>query len=329
MGTLIEVFKSDGVHTGVMTFFLVRYGEIGLKGPNVRRRFEENLVMNIRDAFFRDGAEVVVERRWGRIYVQSDYEQAERILSHMFGIVSFSPAIQTTGEMDDIKAAAVAVFKDHIQGKEVGEGKEIHTFAVEARRTGTHKYTSMDLNRDVGSAIWTAIPGLKVELKTPDVRLFVEIRQNEGFIFLRKVDGHSGFPVGSQGKVLCILDRPSSFLALLLMAKRGCKPVAATSEEFIEQDWFKHGWEACEANHISRKIRVVEPDRFNLPRLALISRKMKCDGIVLGTTTLEIEDEVSRLKEDGEVERIAGGLFYPLVGLPRSIVEGYERRFGL
>ena len=70
---------------------IVRYGEIGVKSPKIRARFERRLVKNIKDTF-----KCKVDRNQGRIYVRpEDFDEGIEKLNRVFGIVSYSPAVST------------------------------------------------------------------------------------------------------------------------------------------------------------------------------------------------------------------------------------------
>ena len=78
---------------------MVRYGEIGVKSPAVRRRFEKRLVNNIKSAL---KCQSTVEQ--GRIFVQvEDTAEALELLARTFGVVSFSPVVYTDTDFDAIK----------------------------------------------------------------------------------------------------------------------------------------------------------------------------------------------------------------------------------
>jgi tRNA uracil 4-sulfurtransferase len=82
---------------------LARYGEIGIKSPPVRRRFEQVLQENIEKAFEDEGLDVVVQRLRGRFLLHSsDLARAAQILRHIFGIVSVSPARVRSSKLPEL-----------------------------------------------------------------------------------------------------------------------------------------------------------------------------------------------------------------------------------
>ena len=88
-------------------------------------------------------------------------------------------------------------------------------------------FTSMDVAVKVGEAVLNANQerGVKVDIHYPDKEIFVEVRDNQTFIFSQYCDGTGGLPMGSQGKVLVVLEKDTDALAAWLIMKRGCRAI--------------------------------------------------------------------------------------------------------
>ncbi len=199
-----------------MTTILVRYSEIGLKGSMVRARLESRLLENILTMLAADGIEAVVSRGEARYFVEADdIDAAVASLRRVFGIASLSVAETCGASMEEICAAMAAYSKGRISPGQ--------SFSVRARREGTHGYTSMDVGREAGSAIFEANEGLRVDLTDPDKVFYAEIRGNRAYIFDAYIRCHAGLPLGSQGRVLADVDDDRGILSAWLMMKRGCK----------------------------------------------------------------------------------------------------------
>ena len=134
------------------------------------------------------------------------------LLQHVFGIASFSAVIKL--ELKNLEQ-----FIQENAEELLGEG----SFAVRARRTGSHDFTSQELGARLGEIVIDEI-GRKVDLTNPDAELFVEVRNQDAYIFTRKIAGPGGMPLGSQGKVICFVDSHEALVACWLMMKRGCVP---------------------------------------------------------------------------------------------------------
>ncbi len=193
---------------------IVRYGEIGLKSQQTRRVMEKRLVKNIQSVV---GASVI-RREPGRIYVESgSKDDAERV-ARVFGVVSTSVAVKTTSDAEKLISDAVMHAKRVINEKT--------SFAVRARRKGSHPYKSMEIAGMIGAEIKDAT-GATVDLTNPDVTIYVEIRDKNAYIFHEIIAGVGGMPLGTQGKAVALvsggIDSP---VAAWMMMKRGVEVVA-------------------------------------------------------------------------------------------------------
>lgn len=208
-----------------MSILLVRYSEIGLKSTPVRKKFENMLRENMLSMLMRDGVEALVNKNGARYYVEAaDTDAAVASLRRVFGIGSISVAEECAStHMEDICAKAAEYSMSRLS-----EGQ---SFAVRARREGSQGYTSMDVGREAGSAIFLANEhkGVKVDLTDPDVIFYIEVRDNRAFVFGDYINCHAGLPVGSQGKILARVDDDRGMVSAWLMMKRGCRVIASGS----------------------------------------------------------------------------------------------------
>lgn len=201
-----------------MDLILVRYAEVGLKSRAVRLRFERILMDNMMSIMAREGIEAIMRCDQGRIFVQtSEIDKAIPVLQRVFGVASVSPVLQMNSAMATMRQTVAEYSKRLMLPGE--------TFKIEARRTGNHAYTSMDAGRDIGEEVLWANEdrGIKVDLHHPSRIIYVEIRDNIAYAFSEYMEGPGGLPMGSQGKVLVILNEESDALAAWLIMKRGCK----------------------------------------------------------------------------------------------------------
>ena len=212
-----------------MSILLVRYSEIGLKSAPVRRRFENQLKDNMLSMLMEDGVEALVTKNGARYYVEAtDPDAAVASLRRVFGVGSISVAEECdSSRIEDICSKAAEYSRSRISAGQ--------SFAVKARREGSQGYTSMDVGREAGSAIFIANEdrGVKVDLTDPDVVFYVEVRENRAFVFGEYIRCHAGLPVGSQGKVIAEVCDERGMVAAWLMMKRGCRVIAHGDDELI------------------------------------------------------------------------------------------------
>lgn len=228
---------------------LLRYGEIGIKSRQTRRRMVSLLVKHVETALKEAGVSFSrIRTDFGRVYVETtEAVKVSQVASRVFGIVSTSPVVVTASNLDTIldvgSAMAVASFT---------EGR---SFAVRASRVGTHAYSSPDIRERLGERILEKLANfeLKVDLKSPAQVVEVEVRDEMAYIFTETVPGVGGMPMGSQGKVVCLissgLDSP---VAAYKAMKRGCIPV------FVTFDDSPYANEACSGVAVKQAAKLAE-----------------------------------------------------------------------
>jgi thiamine biosynthesis protein ThiI len=192
---------------------IVRLGEVTIKGKKSRDRFEKKLIENIKEALRLSGLQGEVKREYGRIYVYSPRE-AIKVLRRVFGITSISSAVEFEFEtLGEIVEVAYQLFCDKVKGK---------TFAVKARRTGMHSFTSMDIAREVGGRLYPCSRG--VDLENPEFTVYIEVRGNKAYLFQDVVKAYGGLPVGVEGRVVALVSGGfDSIVAAWYMLKRGAE----------------------------------------------------------------------------------------------------------
>ncbi|MCR5785447.1 MAG: tRNA 4-thiouridine(8) synthase ThiI [Eubacterium sp.] len=201
--------------------FLIKYGEIAIKGKN-RHVFEDALVRQIKYSLKKADGEFKVTKQQGRIFVhcESDYDFDEVVerLQNVFGIVGICPVLLTDDRGVD------ALWEDVIGF--VKEAYESHdfTFKVNARRARKNfPLNSMEINAAAGEKLLEAFPDLKVDVHKPQENINIEIRENI-CIYSKIIPGPGGMPVGSAGKAMLLLSGGiDSPVAGHMIAKRGCK----------------------------------------------------------------------------------------------------------
>lgn len=199
--------------------FLIKYGEIGVKGKN-RRLFEDALVRRIRLALESLEGEFKVYRSQGRIYADcaGEYDEEEVIgsLKRIFGIVAVCPALRVADEgFESLKKDVVAYMGARYREKDF-------SFKVEARRgKKTYPLNSMEINAGLGEALLRAFPKARVDVHSPQALLRVEIRE-EIYIYSDRIAGLGGMPTGTNGKAMLLLSGGiDSPVAGYMIAKRG------------------------------------------------------------------------------------------------------------
>ena len=211
-------------------FILCKYGEIVLKGAN-RATFEAKLVKELRFRLQFCG-NFTVTRSQSVIYVEpkdefADMDAADEAISRVFGIIAYSRAAQT--ESCTIEGICKTA-KEYLPATMAGA----KTFKVEARRSNKNfPLKSPEIAAQVGGAILSVCPYLRVNVHNPDVTVLVEVRDGVAFVHAGQKKGAGGMPVGTSDRGLLLLSGGiDSPVAGFMMAKRGVKIEAVHFESF-------------------------------------------------------------------------------------------------
>ena len=203
--------------------FLIKYGEIAIKGKN-RHLFEDALVRQIRHALKKCDGEFSVYKEQGRIYVDCegmyDYEETVGHLQHVFGIVGICPVMQVEDHGIEELGDSVIEFLTNVYDIDA------QTFKVNTRRANKqYPIESMEVNAILGGRILDAFPNMKVDVHHPEILIHVELRESgKIFIYSKIIPGPGGMPVGTNGKAMLLLSGGiDSPVAGYMICKRGVK----------------------------------------------------------------------------------------------------------
>tara|TARA_R110002126_G_scaffold4498_3_gene23669 strand:+ start:27748 stop:28956 length:1209 start_codon:yes stop_codon:yes gene_type:complete len=201
---------------------LVRYGELALKKGN-RGQFEAALVTNIKQALT-GITPAVVERHFGRIVVipERRAQEAAARTAEVMGIKSVSPAWRSAPTVEAMADIGRKLLEDGLARR---ASKTPVTFRVNVRRSDkSFPITSTDLERQIAERILPGPDQVKVQLSNPEMELGIEIRTDGVYVFLDRLPGPGGLPVGTLGRTLCLLSGGiDSPVAAWLAMKRGCR----------------------------------------------------------------------------------------------------------
>jgi tRNA uracil 4-sulfurtransferase len=204
---------------------LLKLGEIVLKGGN-RRQFEQLLQANIRQAMNDAGLAVRVWQRYGVIMLRAPEDTAasaaeadavaDKIAERardLMGVAKVCRAIRVAKEPGAAIETAVAL----LAGK-------TGSFAVRARRRDKRfPLTSAELAIRIGTRVQQEY-GYPVNLSRPDNTVFVEVDQQEVFVYTDGQPGQGGLPVGMSGRALVLMSGGiDSPVAAYRMMRRGLR----------------------------------------------------------------------------------------------------------
>ena len=197
---------------------LIKNGELALKGLN-RSTFEDILIKNIRKRIKPLGEfEYRKEQSTVAVVPMDDFIDMDEVsdrISRVFGIAAYSRALQVEKDMEVILENAPEYLAEQL--------KAAKTFKVEGKRSDKKfPLKSPEISAEVGGAILSKFPHLKVDVKNPDILVTIEIREKFAFIRGNQTKGAGGMPTGTAGKSSILISGGiDSPVAAYMMAKRG------------------------------------------------------------------------------------------------------------
>lgn len=197
---------------------LIKNGELALKGLN-RSTFEDILIKNIRKRIKPLGDfEYRKEQSTVSVVPMDDYIDMDEVsdrISRVFGIAAFSRALQVEKDMDVILENTPVYLAEQL--------KNVKTFKVNAKRADKKfPLKSPEISAEVGGAILSKFPHLRVDVKNPEITVTIEVREKFAFIRGNQTKGAGGMPTGTAGKsAILISGGIDSPVAAYMMAKRG------------------------------------------------------------------------------------------------------------
>ncbi|ASJ16901.1 tRNA 4-thiouridine(8) synthase ThiI [Thermococcus chitonophagus] len=300
-----------------MNTVIVRYGEIGTKSRQTRRWFERILINNIREALVSEDIEYKeVFSKHGRVIVRTNRAvEASSVLVRVFGIVSLSPAMEVEASLEKINKTALKLFRKKAKELSIKNPK----FRVTARRiTKEFPLNSLELQAKVGEYILEN-EECEVDLHNYDIEVGIEIMEGRAYIFTEKIRGWGGLPIGTQGKMVGILEDKKSALAIFLMMKRGVEviPVYAGNEN-VKELWLR----------IKKFAYGSKGDLIRVESLGKVNKIIKdfgAKGVIKGLQLHEGTEE--EIKKDKKMFTVP--VYYPLIALPQDYIEDVAKRIPL
>lgn len=295
---------------------VVRYGEIALKG-GMRTTFEQRLVANLRVALA-GMPDLAITRTRGRIFVRTSGSPAAALaaIARVFGVVSVSPAGAVRPELEEIEAAVLE--RTAAALREDFPGRESVRFGVRVNRADpAFPLTSNQIAGRLGGALQALHPCLQVDLDHPELRVEVDLRESQALVFVERVAGPGGLPVGSLGRALSLLsggiDSPVAswlgmrrglrleFLSFISPPHTGAQTVAKV-ERLVEHlaAWQPVSWiHFVPMTAIQEVLRARAPealgtvlDRRSMMRMAgRLARRRHCRALLTGESLGQVASQ--------------------------------------
>ena len=194
---------------------MIKYAELNTKKDNIGM-FLKALKQNITEKLG-DKATILFDK--GRMFIKASDEHFDEVLlkvQKVFGIHEIMIGYETSStDIEVIEEALLLVTRD----------LSFTSFKVETKRSDkNYPLTSLEISKHLGGVILKSRDCIVVDVHHPEVTINVEVRKDHAYIYVDKIKGLGGYPVGTLGKGLLMLsggiDSPvAGFLAM----KRGVK----------------------------------------------------------------------------------------------------------
>jgi thiamine biosynthesis protein ThiI len=326
-----------------MKTYLIRIGEIAIKGKKTRLNFLKILIDNIKDALHRENINYEnLHHEWSRIFFDSDDEKCKDVLKRIFGIVSFSEAQKILyKDFDDLLLKGKDFFKDLVKNKK---------FAVRARVTSS-SFKSREIEIKLGNLLYEFSNG--VDLENPDITCYVEVRDKNVYFYNEIIKGAGGLPCGSEGKLLSLLSGGyDSAVASWMMLKRGAHvdflffnlggyTHLKTSFNVAKTLWEKWGYGikqrffVCDARPVVFEIKNKIDEKYWNIILKRIMFKIAerfvnendYEGFVTGSSCGQVSSQTLRNLRISN-EGINVPVFHPLIGFDKMEIIEISKKIG-
>ena len=193
---------------------IIKYGELTTKHDNINY-FIKTLKNNLDESLKDINHNIIFDR--GRMYIESDnFDEVLNVASKTFGIHEINIGYEfDDNNFDNLKNNLTKLLQD----------KEFTTFKVITKRTDkSYPLDSMEISRELGGVVLKTFKNKKVDVKSPELEINIEIRFNKAYIYFEKIKGIGGYPVGTLGKgILMLSGGIDSPVAGYLAMKRGIR----------------------------------------------------------------------------------------------------------
>ncbi len=192
---------------------LIKYGELTTKKGN-RNFFVNLLYKSIQNKL--KGYDVKIFKDLSRMYIEFAEKDLDNILERVnkiFGIHEYLVAYKVNTIDEEIRNKVLEIVKQ----------EKFNTFKVETKRSYKNfPIQSLEYSSILGGVILKNIPNIKVDVKSPELTVNVEIRKDYTYIFTNYYYGLGGYPNNTLGKGMLMLSGGiDSPVAAYLAIKRG------------------------------------------------------------------------------------------------------------
>ncbi len=326
---------------------LIKNGELALKGLN-RGTFEEALLKNLRYRLKSLG-NFTLRKAQSTVYIEPqdedvEWDEVSKRVATVFGISAFSRACVVEKDLQAIQEAAASYLEQPLS--------QVRTFKVEAKRADKRfPLSSPEICAEVGAHLLKRYPHLSVDVHTPEMTVWVEIRDFGAYVHGPQLAGAGGMPIGTGGNAgILISGGIDSPVAAYMMAKRGIRLTAVhfasppyTSERaemkvisLLEKVGVYAGrieLHIVPFTHIQEEIGRACPEelftlimrRFMMRIATRIAKNTECGALITGESVGQVASQtIPALACTDAVAELP--VFRPVIGMDKEEIIAIARR---
>jgi len=339
-----------------MKFVIKLFPEIIVKSRPVRKQFISQLRKNLKKILSAIIEQPQVHGTWDRLEVdlkQDDYHLESQLIDilqrtpgieFILKVTTYQLSANVSNYMDEIALIVVEQYKDKVENK---------TFCLRAKRTGTHPFKSIEMERQVGGALFQNSQSAGVKLKNPEVLVQLELKDDQLFAVQERYDGLGGFPIGQQESCVSLISGGfDSTVSSYLMIKRGIRThylffnLGGIAHEVGVKQVAHYLWEKYASSHrvlfisipfepvVSELLKNVDESQMGviLKRMMLrvadkVAEEFNAPAIVTGEAVGQVSSQT--LTNLSVIDKVSSSLVMrPLIVMDKPDIVSLSRKIG-
>ena len=216
-----------------MKIIIKPFSEIMIKSKPVRKRYLQVLQTNIARSLKMLDENIKTHLFYDKLEVNY-FEENNNLKADIIKKLSYIPGVESFIDVETFELEQDLLDKE--DNKEIfdfifSRAKDFYldkitnkTFVARVKRSWTHNFNSIDLERYVWGGLLKYGENAKVKLKNPDITIKLEIKDNNLFLVREGYKWVWGYPVGTQDRVISLISGGfDSGVSTYQMMRRWCK----------------------------------------------------------------------------------------------------------
>ncbi|WP_043526399.1 tRNA uracil 4-sulfurtransferase ThiI [Litchfieldella xinjiangensis] len=279
-----------------MKYLLKLFPEITIKSRSVRKEMIRCLRANVRNTLLRVDAGVRVTGQWDALEVRPSAHLPLEAQEELAELMTRIPGLHEILSIEERHFESFAQAADEVVPLWAPLISN-RRFCVRVKRSGSHAFRSSDLERYLGTVLQGAVPSARVDLKHPDVKVGIELRDDRLILVTQRRPGLGGYPLGTQGTALALISGGfDSPVAAYRFIRRGLKThflffnLGGPAHEAGVREVTHHLWQRYGSSH---RVDFISVPFEAVVREILTNVPDSHMGVVLKRMMLRVADRIA------------------------------------